>query len=93
MARGLSVAGRLQIILASVAVELWRISLVALRRVGLSSMTRDGTHGVVSCIARQILYHWATREVPAIKPFRTTPNPLLVTPKELINGGDCLPFT
>ena len=45
----------------------------------LSSMTRDVTHGEVSCIARQILYHWATREVPAIKAFRTTPNPLLVS--------------
>ena len=28
----------------------------------LSSLTRDGTH--VPCIARQMLNHWTTREVP-----------------------------
>ena len=42
--------------------SLWRISVVALRHVGTSSLTRDRTH--VLCIARQILNHWITREVP-----------------------------
>ena len=39
--------------------ELWCMGLVALRHVG-SSQIRDQTP--VSCIGRQILYHWATRE-------------------------------
>ena len=43
------------------AQRLWCMDLVALWHVG-SSQTRDGTR--VSCIGRQILYHWATREAP-----------------------------
>ena len=39
----------------------WHTSLVAPRHMG-SSQTRDQTH--VPCIGRQILNHWATREVP-----------------------------
>ena len=39
---------------------MWRIGLSALRHVG-SSQTRDRTH--VSCIGRQILYHWSSRVV------------------------------
>ena len=37
----------------------------------LGSLTRDGTH--VPCIARCILNHWTTREVPvvALNPFRS----------------------
>lgn len=31
-------------------------------------------------------------ESSAIRPFRTSSNPLLVALKKLINGGDCLPF-
>ena len=38
---------------------LWHTGLVALWHVG-SSRTRDGTR--VSCIGKQVLYHWATRE-------------------------------
>ena len=37
------------------------MSWVALQWVG-SSWTRDGNH--VSCIGRQLLYHWATRKAP-----------------------------
>ena len=44
---------------SSWAQQLWCPGLVALRHVG-SSPTRDRTH--VSCIGRQILHHWATRE-------------------------------
>ena len=42
---------------------LWHMGLIALQHVG-SSRIRDQTH--VSCIGRQILYHWATREVPGL---------------------------
>ena len=42
---------------------LWRMGLVALGHVE-SSWIRDQTR--VSCIDRQILYHWATREVPSL---------------------------
>ena len=41
---------------------LWHTGLAALRHLG-SSWTRDRTH--VSCIGRQILYHWTTREAPS----------------------------
>ena len=41
------------------AQQLWRTGLVAPWQVG-SSWIRDRTR--VSCIGRQILYHWATRE-------------------------------
>ena len=41
--------------------QLCHRNLLAPRHVG-SSQTRDPTH--VSCIGRQILYHWATREAP-----------------------------
>ena len=40
---------------------LWSIGLVALWPVG-SSQIRHRTH--ISCIGRQILYHWVTREAP-----------------------------
>ena len=40
----------------------WHTDLAALQHVE-SSRTRDQTR--VSCIGRQILYHWATRETPA----------------------------
>ena len=43
----------------SQAQYLWHAGLVALWHVG-SSRTRDGTR--VSCIGKQVLYHWATRE-------------------------------
>ena len=53
--------------------ELQHTDLVALQHVG-SSRTRDRTH--VPCTGRQILNHWATREVPApsfnIKPWAQT---------------------
>ena len=39
--------------------QLWCLGLAVLWHVG-SSWTRDWTH--VTCIGRQILYHWATRE-------------------------------
>ena len=42
---------------------LWRTGLVAPQHVG-SSWTRDRT--CLSCTGRQILYHWATREAPAM---------------------------
>ena len=41
---------------------LWHRDFVASQHVG-SSWTRDQTS--ISCIGRQILYHWATREAPA----------------------------
>ena len=41
--------------------SMWCTGLVALGHVG-SPQTRDGTH--VSCIGRQILCHWTTREAP-----------------------------
>ena len=43
------------------AQQLWCKGVVAPRHVG-SSKTRDRTY--VPCIGRQILNHWATREVP-----------------------------
>ena len=43
------------------SVALWHVGLVALWHVG-SSQFRDQTY--VSCIGRQILNHWITREVP-----------------------------
>ena len=45
---------------------LWHRGLAALRPVG-SSYVRDRTR--VSCIGRQTLYHWATREVPSLPMF------------------------
>ena len=44
--------------------ELWLMGLTSPRHVG-SSWTGDGT--CVSCIGRQILNHWSTREVPSLK--------------------------
>ena len=41
--------------------QLWCMGLVALQHV-TSSPPRDWTR--VSCLGRQILYHWATREAP-----------------------------
>ena len=38
------------------------VGLAVLRHVDLSSMARDRT--LVPCIARRILNHWITREVP-----------------------------
>ena len=43
------------------AQKLWCTGLVAPQRVG-SSWATNQTH--VSCIGRQILYHWATKEAP-----------------------------
>ena len=41
---------------------LWHVGSVALHVWDLSSPTRDRTHGL--CIARWILYRWATGEAP-----------------------------
>ena len=53
--------------------QLWHMGWATSRHVG-SSRTRDRTH--VPCTGRQILNHWATREVPApsfnIKPWAQT---------------------
>ena len=43
--------------------SLWHLGLVVRWRLG-SSQTRDRT--CVSCIGRQILYHWATREAQSL---------------------------
>ena len=51
------------------AQKLQRTGLVVPQHVG-SSQTRDQTH--VSCIGRQILYHWATREALHGQPYITS---------------------
>lgn len=62
--------------------SLWCMGLVDLWHVGsLTSPTRDQIH--VSCIARQILNDWTTREVPVF--------PYLDWALNLTSGGS-LPF-
>ena len=56
-----------------------RASSVALRHWDLSSLTRDQTY--VPSIAKQILNHWTTREVPGDKFF-----------KEVIMGGALIQY-